>query len=76
MANLTRAERYNRMLNKTFDHYKQHQENLPSSHLYKRYLEIAEDKLNITNAEARSKYGQYTVKQWEAVLKLGWNTNQ
>ena len=75
MANLTRAERHNRMLNKTFDFYKQHQESLPSCTLYKRYLEIAQEKLNITIAEARSKYGQYTVKQWETLLRLGWNAN-
>ena len=42
-------------------------------HLYARFLEIAEERLNITKDEARSKYGLYTVKQWEEVLKLGWN---
>jgi hypothetical protein len=42
--------------------------------LYGRYLEIAEEKLNITKDEARNKYGLYTVSEWEKLLKLGWNT--
>lgn len=75
MANLTRAERHNRMLDKTFWQYQQHQNNLPPCHLYGRFLEIAEAKLNISKDEARAKYGQYTVKEWEALLKLGWNKN-
>jgi hypothetical protein len=75
MANLTKSERHNRMLNKTFDFYKQHQESLPGCHLYGRYLEIAEEQLKITKEEARNKYGSYTVKEWEALLKLGWNKN-
>lgn len=70
---LTRAEKYNRMLEKTFDHYRQHQASLPSCHLYSRFLEIAEEKLNITKDEARSKYGLYTVAEWEKLLKLGWH---
>ena len=74
MANITKAERHNRMLNKTFDFYKNHQNNLPSCHLLGRYLEIAKEKLNIQEAEARTKYGNYTVKQWEQLLKLGWNS--
>ena len=73
MANLTRAERHNRMLDKTFDHYRKHQESLPPAQLYGRFLEIAVEKLQITEQEARSKYGNYTVKQWETLLKLGWN---
>ena len=75
MANLTKSERHNRMLNKTLDHYRSHQESLPSCHLYGRFLEIAEETLRITKNEARSKYGLYTVKQWEQLLKLGWNKN-
>jgi len=63
------------MLEKTFEHYRQHQDSLPGCHLYGRYLEIAVEKLGITETEARTKYGQYTVKQWEQLLKLGWNTN-
>lgn len=70
---ITRAEKHNRMMDKVFSHYNQHQESLPSCHLYKRYLELAEEKLKITKDGARSKYGQYTVKQWEQLLNLGWN---
>ena len=75
MANLTRAERHNRMLDKTFEQYQQHQNKLPPCHLYGRFLDIAETKLNISKDEARAKYGQYTVKEWESLLKLGWNKN-
>jgi len=73
MANITKSERHNRMLNKTFDRYNHSQNELPPSHLYGRFLEIAIDKLNITPNEARAKYGLYTIKQWEALLQLGWN---
>ena len=75
MANLTRSQRHNKMLETTFSHYRQHQESLPGCHLYGRFLEMAEERLNITKDEARAKYGQYTVKQWEQLLKLGWNKN-
>ena len=75
MANISKSERHNRMLNKTFDFYRNHQNNLPSCHLYGRYLEIAKEKLNISIEEARGKYGLYSVKQWEELLKLGWNKN-
>ena len=75
MANLTKAQRHNRMLETTFAHYRNHQASLPPCHLYGRFLEIAEEKLHITKDEARAKYGQYTVQQWETLLKLGWNTN-
>lgn len=74
MANLTRAQRHNRMLETAFDHYRKHQETLPPAHLYGRFLEIAVEKLGITEQEARSKYGNYTVAQWETLLKLGWNS--
>lgn len=70
---LTKAERHNRMLNSTFEQYEKYQYSIPSVHLYKRYLEIASEKLGITIEEARNKYGLYTVKQWEELLKLGWN---
>lgn len=73
MANLTKAQRHNKNLSETFDFYKKHQESLPSCHLYSRYLEIAEEKLKISKEEARTKYGKYTVKEWEKLLKLGWN---
>lgn len=73
MANLTKAQRHNRNLENVFNNYRQHQESLPSAHLYSRFLEIAEEKLFISKDEARNKYGLYTVKQWETLLKLGWN---
>ncbi len=75
MANLTKAQRHNKNLNDTFDFYKKHQESLPSCHLYGRFLELAVEKLNITKDKARKLYGLYTVKQWEQLLKLGWNQN-
>jgi hypothetical protein len=75
MANLTRAQRHNRMLETTFDHYRKHQDSMPTCHLYGQYLRIANEKLGISETEARTKYGQYTVKQWEQLLKLGWNKN-
>ena len=70
---LTKAEKHNRMLNSTFDQYNKHQSSLPSCHLYGRFLEIAEEKLNISKEKARNQYGLYTVAQWEKLLKLGWN---
>lgn len=70
---LTRAEKHNRSMDKIFDNYRVSQECLPPCHLYGRYLEIAEEKLGITKEEARTKYGQYTVKEWETLLGLGWN---
>jgi len=73
MANLTRSQRHNRNLDRIFNHYEKHQNSLPPCELYGRFLEIAVSKLNITIDEARSKYGLYTVKQWEQVLSLSWN---
>lgn len=73
MANLTRAQRHNKMLEEIFDHYKKNQNSLPPCQLYARFLEIAVEKLNITEEVARRKYGQYTIQQWETLLKLGWN---
>jgi len=70
---LTKAEKHNRMLNKTFEFYNNHQNSLPSTHLYGRYLDFAVEKLNISKDEARNKYGLYTVREWEKLLKLGWN---
>lgn len=70
---LTKAEKHNRMLDKTFDFYAKHQKSIPSGYLYNRFLEIAEEKLDITKKEASSKYKNYTVAQWETLLKLGWN---
>lgn len=75
MANLTKSQRHNRMLETTFNNYRNHQQSLPTCQLYSRFLEIAEETLHITKDQAREKYGQYTVQQWEQLLKLGWNKN-
>lgn len=64
------AQRYNNRLNKIFDHYAKHQESLPPCHLYGRFIQIAVEKLNVSETEARSKYGNYTVKEWEKLLSL------
>ena len=56
MANLTKAQRHNRNLENVFDNYRQHQESLPSAHLYSRFLEIAEEKLSISKDEARNRW--------------------
>jgi len=72
---LTKAEKHNRMLDRVFDNYNEHQKSLPCVHLYSRYLDIATEKLNISRDDARNKYGKYTVGQWEELLKLGWNKN-
>ena len=74
MANLTKAQRHNRNLENVFNNYRQHQDSLPSAHLYSRFLEIAEEKLSISKEEAINKYGLYTVKEWETLLSLGWNS--
>lgn len=73
MANLTKAQRHNKMLETTFTYYRQQQESLPPCQLYSRFLGIAVEKLGISINMARDKYGLYTVKQWESLLKLGWN---
>ena len=73
MANLTKSQRHNRNLDRIFNDYNERQNKLPPVILYSRFLEIAEEKLFISKDEARNKYGLYTVKQWETLLKLGWN---
>ena len=75
MANYTKAQRHNKMLDDTFAFYNKQQKSLPPCGLYGRFLEIAVEKLGISIDEARSKYGQYTIQQWETLLKLGWNKN-
>lgn len=72
---LTKAQKHNKMLNDTFDFYRNHQKSLPSCYLYSRFLDIAVEKLNISKDEARNKYGKYTVAEWEKLLNLGWNKN-
>jgi len=74
MANhTTGAQRHNKRMDKIWDNFYIHQSKPPPIHLYGRFLEIAEEKLNISKEEARNKYGLYTIQQWETLLKLGWN---
>lgn len=75
MANLTKAQRHNKNLDSIFDFYRKSQELLPPCAMYARFLEMAVEKLNITIDEARNLYGKYTIKEWETLLKLGWNKN-
>ena len=74
MANLTRAERHNRMLNNTFETYRKQQaakkDFLPTCSEYSYFLDEAEKRLKITREEARNKYGQLTYGQWKELLKL------
>lgn len=73
MANLTKSQRHNKNLENIFNDYRERQNKLPAVELYKRFLELAQEKLNISINEARNKYGLYTIKQWEELLGLGWN---
>lgn len=74
MANLTRAQRHNKMLNDTFETYRKQQEAkkdfLPTCTEYAHFLGKAVEKLKITMDEARNKYGSYTYGQWKELLKL------
>lgn len=74
MANLTKAERHNRMLDRAFETYHQ-QENarkdiLPTVTDYSYFLDEAVKRLKITKDEARDNYGKYTYGQWKELLKL------
>lgn len=74
MANLTKAERHNKMLHDTFETYRKQQEAkkdiLPTCTEYSYFLDQAEIRLKISRDDARSKYGQYTYGQWKELLKL------
>lgn len=73
MNRTTGAQRTNKRQDKIWDGYHQQQDKLPPCLLYGRLLELAVSKLRITKDEARNRYGLYTIKQWETLLKLGWN---
>ena len=73
MANLTKAQRYNKNLDRIFDTYNNHQNSLPPIELYTKYLHEAVSKLKISINEARNRYGLYTTQQWESLLNLSWN---
>ena len=73
MANLTKAQRHNRNLDRIFNDYNERQNNLPTINLYIIFLKMAEEKLFISKDEAWNKYGHYTVKEWVTLLKLEQN---
>lgn len=74
MANLTKAERHNRMLNNAFDTYHRQQlekrDFLPTISEYSHFLDEAVKRLKITRDEARNQYGKFTYGQWKELLKL------
>lgn len=41
---------------------------LPPVELYRKYLNIASIKFNISLNECRNKYGSFTIHQWENLL--------
>lgn len=49
---------------------------LPPSGKYSEYLQLAISKFGISINEARSKYGQYTIGQWEELLNSGVKNKQ
>lgn len=74
MANLTKAQRHNKMLDDVFNTYHKQEEAkkdfLPTITEYSYFLDKAESKFNITRNEARDKYGKFTHGQWKELLKL------
>ncbi len=74
MANLTKAERHNRMLNNTFDIYRKQQAEkrdlLPTVNEYSHFLDEAVKRLKISRDEARNQYGKFTHGQWKELLQL------
>lgn len=42
---------------------------LPNVKLYSQYLNVASIRFNLSLDECRNKYGLYTIKQWEDLLK-------
>lgn len=49
--------------------YTQNPNTLPTINLYREFLVMAEEKFKISTNEARDRYGLYTVKQWQVLLK-------
>lgn len=74
MANLTKAQRHNKMLDDTFNKYYQleaaKKDLLPTCTYYAYYLDTAVEKLKISRDEARDKYGLFACGQWKELLKL------
>lgn len=75
MANhTTGAQRYNNRMDKIWAAYRAQEEAkkdiLPTCTDYGYFLGKAVEKLKISEAEARTKYGQYTYGQWKELLNL------
>jgi len=74
MANLTKAQRHNKMLDDTFNKYyaieAAKKDFLPTISTYSYFLDEAEKRFKITRDEARDKYGKFTYGQWKELLKL------
>ena len=74
MANLTKSERYNKMLHDTFETYRKQQyarkDTLPTCNEYSYFLDEAVKRLKISIDEARDKYGLFNYGQWKELLKL------
>lgn len=74
MANKTRVQRHNDMLNNTFETYRKQQlekwDMLPTCTEYSFFLGKAVEKLKISIDEARSQYGLFTYGQWKELLGL------
>lgn len=74
MANLTKAQRHNKMMDDVFNTYHKQEEAkkdfLPTITEYSYFLDKAENKFNITRNEACDKYGKFTHGQWKELLKL------
>jgi len=74
MANLTKAQRHNKMLDNTYNMYhiieNRKKDGLPSCTEYSYFLDTAVNKLKISRDEARNKYGLFTYGQWKELLKL------
>lgn len=74
MANLTRAERHNRMMDRVYTQYHKFEaakrDLLPTCNEYAHFLDKAVEKLKITRDEARNKYGLFTYGQWKELLGL------
>lgn len=46
----------------------EYNKHLPSIELYKKYLNIASIRFNMTLDECRDKFGLYTIEQWDKKL--------
>lgn len=55
--------------NPIFETYTQNPNTLPTINLYREFLSEAVQKLKISPNDVRNRYGLYTVKQWEELLK-------